>query len=131
MALCLSLGIACYEVFGLGDGLFVFFEPLGIFVAIVLATVIGFALELNANKKFEMLNKVNDDVPVTVVRDGNVTQVARKDVVVGDIVMLGTGDEVHAGNGRQNFLRTGPCAHQRQDDRPGFQRAQYHHRRAP
>ena len=96
VALCLSLGIACYEVFGLGDGLFVFFEPLGIFVAIVLATVIGFALELNANKKFEMLNKVNDDVPVTVVRDGNVTQVARKDVVVGDIVMLGTGDEVPA-----------------------------------
>ena len=96
VALCLSLGIACYEVFGLGDGLYVFFEPLGIFVAIILATVIGFALELNANKKFEMLNKVNDDVPVTVVRDGNVTQVARKDVVVGDIVMLGTGDEVPA-----------------------------------
>ena len=96
VALCLSLGIACYEVFGLGDGLYVFFEPLGIFVAIILATVIGFALELNANKKFEMLNKVNDDVPVTVVRDGNVTQVARKDIVVGDIVMLGTGDEVPA-----------------------------------
>ncbi len=96
VALCLSLGIAFYEVFGLGDGYYVFFEPLGIFVAIILATVIGFALELSANKKFEMLNKVNDDVAVTVVRDGSVTQVPRKDVVVGDIVMLNTGDEVPA-----------------------------------
>ena len=96
VALLLSIGIAFYEVFGLGDDLFVFLEPLGIFVAIVLATGIGFVLEQNANKKFEMLNQINDDVPVTVIRNGNVTQVARKDIVVGDIVVLGTGDEVPA-----------------------------------
>ena len=96
VALCLSIGIACYEAFSMGEGGEVFFEPAGIFVAIILATVIGFVLELNANKKFEMLNQINDDVPVTVLRDGNMTQVARKDVVVGDIVMLGTGDEVPA-----------------------------------
>lgn len=96
VALCLSVGIAAYEVFGLQEGASAFLEPVGIFVAIVLATVIGFVLELNANKKFEMLNQVNDDVLVTVVRDGNVTQVARKDIVVGDIVVLGTGDEIPA-----------------------------------
>ncbi len=96
VALCLSIGIACYEVFSLGEGASVFLEPLGIFVAIILATGIGFVLELNANKKFEMLNQVSDDVPVTVVRNGSVTQIPRKDVVVGDIVMLETGNEVPA-----------------------------------
>lgn len=96
VALCLSIGIACYEVLGLDEGLHVFLEPLGIFVAIILATIISFALELNANKKFEMLNQVSDDVPVTVIRDGNMTQVPRKDIVVGDIVMLETGNEVPA-----------------------------------
>lgn len=96
VALCLSIGIAFYEVIGLGEGLDAFLEPVGIFVAIMLATVIGFVLELNANKKFEMLNQVNDDIPVTVVRDGNMTQVPRKDIVVGDVVVLETGTEVPA-----------------------------------
>lgn len=96
VALCLSIGIAFYETFGLNEGFDSFFEPIGIFVAIMLATVIGFVLELNANKKFEMLNQVNDDIMVTVVRDGNMTQVARKDIVVGDVVVLETGTEVPA-----------------------------------
>lgn len=96
LALCLSIGIAFYEVFGLGEAPDAFFEPLGIMAAILLATGIGFVLELNANKKFEVLNRVNDDVPVSVVRDGIVTQVARKDIVVGDTVILETGAEVPA-----------------------------------
>lgn len=96
VALCLSVGIAFYEAFALDAGGKAFLEPLGIFLAILLATVIGFILELNANKKFEMLNQVNDEVAVTVIRDGNVTQVARRDVVVGDVVILATGDEVPA-----------------------------------
>ena len=96
VALCLSVGIASYEAFGLGEGMHAFFEPIGILIAILLATVISFALELNANKKFEMLNQVNDDIPVTVMRNGNMTQVPRKDIVVGDIVMLETGNEVPA-----------------------------------
>ena len=95
VALALSVGIAIYE-FSTGHGLEVFFEPTGIFVAIMLATGIGFALEVNANKKFEILNQVNDDIAVKVIRDGVITQVPRKDIVVGDIVILGTGDEVPA-----------------------------------
>ena len=96
VALALSVGIAIYEFTQPGHGLEVFFEPVGIFVAIMLATGIGFALEVNANKKFEILNQVNDDVAVKVIRDGVITQVPRKDIVVGDIVILGTGDEVPA-----------------------------------
>lgn len=96
VALLLSVGIAFYEYTLPGHGLNVFLEPLGIFIAIILATMIGFALEVNANKKFDILNQVNDDVPVKVIRDGNVTQVPRKDIVVGDTVILETGDEVPA-----------------------------------
>ena len=95
VALLLSMGVAIYEIYT-GEGLDALFEPIGIFVAIILATGIGFALEVNANKKFEVLNQVNDDVQVKVIRDGVITQVARKDIVVGDIVILGTGDEVPA-----------------------------------
>lgn len=95
VALVLSMGVAIYEIY-IGEGLDALFEPIGIFVAIILATGIGFALEVNANKKFEVLNQVNDDVMVKVIRDGVITQVPRKDIVVGDIVILGTGDEVPA-----------------------------------
>ena len=95
VALALSMGVAIYEIYT-GEGLDALFEPIGIFVAIILATGIGFALEVNANKKFEVLNQVNDDVQVKVIRDGVITQAARKDIVVGDIVILGTGDEVPA-----------------------------------
>ena len=96
VALVLSIGIACYEAFWLNAGGKSYLEPLGIFLAVTLATVIGFVIELNANKKFEMLNQMNDDAAVTVVRDGNITQVARRDIVVGDVVILETGDEVPA-----------------------------------
>lgn len=96
VALCLSIGIAIYESTLPGHGFEVFLEPLGILIAILLATLIGFVLEVNANKKFEILNQVNDDIAVKVIRDGNVTQVPRKDIVVGDIVILETGDEVPA-----------------------------------
>lgn len=95
VALALSMGIAIYHI-SVGEGISSLFEPIGIFVAIILATGIGFALEVNANKKFEVLNQVNDDVAVKVIRDGVITQVPRKDIVVGDIVILGTGDEVPA-----------------------------------
>lgn len=92
----LSIGISFYEYFGLGQGGEVFFEPIGIFVAILLATGLAFYFELKADKEFTILNQVNDDEPVEVIRDGNVTQIPRKDVVVGDIVILNTGEEVAA-----------------------------------
>lgn len=92
----LSIGISIYERFWLNEGAEVFFEPVGIFVAIFLATGIAFYFELQADKEFSILNQVNDDELVEVVRNGNTTQVMRKDVVVGDIVVLSTGQEVPA-----------------------------------
>lgn len=92
----LSIGISFYEYFGLGQGGEVFFEPAGIFVAILLATGLAFYFELKADKEFTILNQVNDDEPVEVIRNGNATQIPRKDVVVGDIVILNTGEEVAA-----------------------------------
>ncbi|MDE6417640.1 MAG: calcium-translocating P-type ATPase, PMCA-type [Duncaniella sp.] len=92
----LSIGISCYEYWGLGGGLNVFFEPLGIFVAILLATGLAFYFEMKADKEFELLNRVNDDEPVQVIRNGAPTRIPRKDVVVGDIVLLDTGEEIPA-----------------------------------
>ena len=77
-------------------GLEAFIEPVGIFFAIMLASTIGFFFEAKAAKAFEVLNQVNDDIPVTVIRNGHVTETTRADIVVGDIVMLGTGDEIPA-----------------------------------
>ena len=91
-----SIGISCYEYWGLHDGPGVFFEPVGIFIAILLATGLAFYFENKADKEFALLNQVNDDDPVQVVRNGNVTSVPKKDIVVGDIVLLNTGEEVPA-----------------------------------
>lgn len=73
-----------------------FEEPIGIFIAIILATGISFYFERDANKKFDALVKVNDDLLVKVVRNGAIIEVPRQDIVVGDIVMVETGDEVPA-----------------------------------
>ncbi|MDE6311734.1 MAG: calcium-translocating P-type ATPase, PMCA-type [Muribaculaceae bacterium] len=92
----LSVGISCYEYYGLHDGMQVFFEPIGIFVAIFLATGLAFFFEEKAGREFELLNRVNDDEPVQVIRSGSVTEIPKKDVVVGDIVILNTGDDIPA-----------------------------------
>ena len=92
----LSIGISCYEFWGLRQGAGVFFEPIGIFIAILLATGLAFIFELKADKEFALLNQVNDDEPVQVIRNGNAMQIAKKNVVVGDIVILNTGEEVPA-----------------------------------
>lgn len=92
----LSIGISFYEYFGLNEGFTVFFEPIGIFVAILLATGLAFYFELKADKEFAILNQVNDDELVEVIRNGNATQISKKDVVVGDIVIINTGAEVPA-----------------------------------
>lgn len=97
VALVLSFAISCFHCFGPEQqGFSAFLEPLGILIAVLLATLIGFAFEVKAAKAFEQLNVVNDDVPVTVIRNSAVCQVPRKDIVVGDIVLLNTGDEVPA-----------------------------------
>ena len=97
LAWVLSMVISCVHCWGPEQaGFSAFLEPLGIFFAIMLASLIGFIFEVKAAKAFEVLNTVNDDVMVTVVRDGKVQEVSRKEIVVGDIVKLNTGDEVPA-----------------------------------
>ena len=71
-------------------------ETIGIFFAIFLATGIGFYFEYDANKKFDLLNQVGEETPVTVLRGGKVHEIPRKDIVVGDIVILNTGEEIPA-----------------------------------
>ena len=71
-------------------------ETIGIFFAILLATGIGFYFEYDANKKFDLLNAVGEETPVTVRRNGKIQEIPRKEVVVGDIVILNTGEEVPA-----------------------------------
>lgn len=92
----LSAVIAGYDYWGLGHSWTVFFEPMGIFVAILLATGLSFYFELIADKEFAILNQVNDDEPVKVIRNGNTIEIPKRDVVVGDIVILSTGDEIPA-----------------------------------
>jgi len=92
----LSILISFYEYYGLGDSFAVFFEPIGIFIAIILATGLSFFFEYQAEKEFAILNQVNDDEPVQVIREGNTMEIPRKEVVVGDIVILNTGNEVPA-----------------------------------
>lgn len=96
VALIASFGVSCYHFWGAGDNASVFLEPIGILIAVLLATCVGFAFELSANKKFDILNQVNDDTLVKVIRNGNVCAITKKEVVVGDIVILETGEEVPA-----------------------------------
>lgn len=96
MAFVLSIGISIYEFCWVGAGFKTFFEPIGIIVALVLATSIAFYLERSNEKTFQSLNEVNDDTLVKVVRNNNVTQVPRKDIVVGDVVLLEAGEEIPA-----------------------------------
>lgn len=71
-------------------------ETIGIICAIFLATGIGFFFEYDANKKFDLLNAVNEETLVKVIRSGKVREIPRKDVVVGDIIILETGEEIPA-----------------------------------
>ena len=92
----LSIAISFYEFFVLKENMEVFFEPVGIFIAIFLATGMAFLFEVKADREFAILNQVNDEEPVLVIRDGKQRQIPKCDVVVGDIVLLATGDEIPA-----------------------------------
>ena len=92
----LSVGISFYEYYGLGKDASVFFEPVGIFVAVLLATGCAFIFEYNAEKEFRVLNQVNDDEAVEVIRSAAPVSIPRREVVVEDIVLLHSGDEVPA-----------------------------------
>lgn len=96
-ALLLSGGISFYEgVFGTATGWQPYLEPIGIAVAVLLATTVAHILESQNEKTFQSLNEVNDDTLVRVIRNNNVCQVPRKDIVVGDIILLSAGEEVPA-----------------------------------
>ncbi len=73
-----------------------FAEAIGIFCAIFLATGVAFWFEYDAMKKFDVLNSSNDETPVKVVRDGEVMEIPKHEVVVGDTVVLQSGEEVPA-----------------------------------
>jgi Ca2+-transporting ATPase len=92
----LSIGISFYEYFGLNEGTEVFLEPLGIFVAILLSTGLAFIFEYKADREFDILNQVNDEEPVDAIRNGQVCRVPKSQVVVGDVILLNTGDEIPA-----------------------------------
>lgn len=97
VAWLLSMIIAGVHCWGPeAKGFTAFLEPIGIFFAIMLASCVGFFFELKANKAFDILNTVNDDTFVKVIREGNICQITKKEVVVGDIVVLETGEEIPA-----------------------------------
>ncbi len=98
----LSLGVSLYEALFMGKGSEVLLEPIGVLVALLLATGVGFIFEVRAEKEFEVLLKVKDERPIKVFRrkdEGSaprLRRIQRQDVVVGDVVRLESGDEVPA-----------------------------------
>lgn len=96
VAALLSIGVSVYEVYYHGRGSEAFLEPMGILFAVLLATGLAFYFEQKADKEFTILNKVNDDEPVRVIRNGHTMEVPKQSVVVGDIVVVESGDEVPA-----------------------------------
>ena len=96
VALLLSVAVAVYHIATGEAGMSALFEPAGIALAILLATVVGFLFEMSAAKKFDILNQVNDDLPVKVIRGGHMLEIPKREIVVGDIVMLNAGDEIPA-----------------------------------
>lgn len=73
-----------------------FAETIGIFCAIFLSVCVAFWFETDANRKFDVLNQVNDDTLIKVVRNGNIFEIPKKDIVVDDIILLETGEEIPA-----------------------------------
>ncbi|HIR03822.1 MAG: calcium-translocating P-type ATPase, PMCA-type [Acutalibacteraceae bacterium] len=90
----IAFGVNVVRAFTGGEADFI--ECVGILVAIALSVVITVAMEGRSAKAFEALSKFNDEVHVKVIRDGKTQYITQKDVVVGDIVLLGTGDKLPA-----------------------------------
>lgn len=94
MAAAITLGVNLLRGFTGGEADFL--ECAGIFVAISLSVIITVAMEGRSAKAFEELNKIGEDAMVRVVRDGRTELLSRKEIVVGDIVLVGTGDKLAA-----------------------------------
>lgn len=95
-AFILSMFISLYEYVWCNSPFSTFYETIGIIFALLLATGVSFFLERKNEKIFQSLNQVDDNTLVKVVRNDNVCQVARKDIVIDDIILLDTGEEVPA-----------------------------------
>ncbi len=101
---CFSCAVALYEAFYMGHGAQMLIEPIGILVALLLATGVGFIFEVKAEKEFEVLNTVKDKRPVKVYRqfgdngkpEIRLKEIVKTDVCVGDYVYLENGDEIPA-----------------------------------
>ena len=88
VAAVISLGLAVFS----GE----YVETIGIILAVLFATTVGFYFERDAAKKFDVLTALGEEQPVKVVRNGKPQQIARREVVVGDLVVVETGDEIPA-----------------------------------
>ena len=88
VAALVSLGLACIS----GD----FIETIGIFLAIIFATTVGFVFEVDAARKFNVLTALGEESAVKVIRGGQTAEIARREVVVGDLIIVETGDEIPA-----------------------------------
>lgn len=98
IAMGLSLLAASYQYFvthedETGAG---FFEPIGVFLAIILSTGIAFYFELKSEREFALLSQVSEETPYKVLRDGDITRIPKRELVVGDILFLETGEEIPA-----------------------------------
>ena len=103
---CFSVAVSVYEIHWLGKPLLNLIEPLGVLLALLLATGVGYILEVKADREFDVLNKKRDERPVKVLRwqkgadrkadNPQILQLRKCDVVVGDVVRLESGDEVPA-----------------------------------
>ena len=96
VAMVLSFAVACYHYFTGGEGVSVFLEPTGVLLAVVLATGVAFFFEMKSEKEFEILNQVNEDILYKVYRNGMICRVLKKEIVVGDLVVLETGEQIPA-----------------------------------
>ncbi len=92
----LSLIVTSIEKFVLHNEEANFIDTIGVFIAVALATLVGFFSERKSAKEFEALNKIKEDVPIKVVRDGQLDKISIKDVAVGDVVRIESGDKLPA-----------------------------------
>ncbi len=96
VAMVLSFGVAVYHYTSGHEGIEAFLEPVGVLIAIVLATGVAFYFELKSEREFEILNQVNEDILYKVYRDGQLRQVLKGEIVVSDLIVLEAGEQIPA-----------------------------------
>ncbi|MDO4587715.1 MAG: cation-translocating P-type ATPase [Planctomycetia bacterium] len=95
-AAAISLFITAVERYGLQNEEVSFVDSIGIFLAVALATLVGFFSERKSAREFELLNKVKDDITVKILREGQIGTISITEIVVGDVIRIDPGDKVPA-----------------------------------